>query len=95
MLLLILLLGFFIYLFGTVKQANHEYGLLLISRLATLLLMQSLWHIFMNLGWLPVTGMSLTFISYGGSQLLVQMLVLGIILSVYRLKDIVLLSERL
>lgn len=95
MLLLILLLGFFIYLFGTVKQANHEYGSLLIAGLATLLLIQSLWHIFMNLGWLPVTGMSLTFISYGGSQILVQMLVLGIILSVYRLKDIVLLSERL
>ncbi len=93
MLLLMLVLGFFIYLFGTVKQANHEYGSLLIAGLATLLLIQSLWHIFMNLGWLPVTGMSLPFISYGGSQLLVQMLVLGIILSVYRLKDMVLLCE--
>jgi len=47
----------------------------------------------MNLGWLPITEMSLPFISYGGSQLLIQMLAVGIILAVHRLKDILISTE--
>ncbi len=86
-------MAFFIHLFKVVKEVRNQYGSLLIGGLATLLLVQSFWHIFMNLGCLPITGMSLPFISYGGSQVVVQMLILGIILSVYRLKDIVLLNK--
>jgi rod shape determining protein RodA len=45
-------------------------------------------HVFINMGMcvglLPVTGISLPFVSYGGSFLLTMMLLLGMILSVYR-----------
>ncbi|MGI5911068.1 MAG: FtsW/RodA/SpoVE family cell cycle protein [Syntrophomonadaceae bacterium] len=89
-----LVVGFLVHLFKTAKIVRNEYGSLLIAGLSTLLLVQTLWHILMNLGWLPITGMSLPFISYGGSQLVVQMLALGMILAAYRLKDIVLLTNK-
>lgn len=93
-LLLLLVIGFLIHLFKISKIVHNAYGSALIAGLSTLLLVQALWHILMNLGWLPITGMSLPFISYSGSQLLVQMLVLGMILAVYRLKDIVLITSQ-
>lgn len=95
MLFFLVAMAFITHLFKTVKQVRNEYGSLLIAGLSTLLLFQFIWHILMNLGCLPITGMSLPFISYGGSQLIVQMVVLGIILSVNRLKDIVLLTKNI
>lgn len=95
LILILITLIFFAHLFKTFKKTKNDYGSLLIAGLATLLLVQTFWHILMNLGCLPIMEMSLPFISYGGSQLIVQMMVLGVILSVYRLKDIELFSNNL
>jgi cell division protein FtsW (lipid II flippase) len=86
-------LALFVHVFQTVKKIKNEYGSLLIIGLSTILLVQIIWHILMNLGCLPITAMGLPFMSYGGSQLLIQMLVVGILLSVYRLKDVVLITN--
>lgn len=46
-----------------------------------------LFHIFVNIGMhiglMPLTGISLPFISYGGSSLLANMLSIGLVLSVH------------
>ena len=43
----------------------------------------------MTLGLVPLAAFSLPFISYGGSQLIMQMAAVGLVLSVYRRKDMV------
>lgn len=47
----------------------------------------------MSLGLSPVFGFSLPFISYTGSQLIIQMATMGLVLSVYRRKDMVVVPE--
>ena len=41
-------------------------------------------HIGMNIGLLPVTGIPLPFMSYGGSHLLAEMLALGMCVAMHR-----------
>jgi rod shape determining protein RodA len=41
-------------------------------------------NIGMNIGLLPVTGITLPFMSYGGSHLIAECLALGILFSLYR-----------
>jgi cell division protein FtsW (lipid II flippase) len=43
----------------------------------------------MTIGLTPIMGIGLPFISYSGSQLLMQMTAVGLVLSIYRRKDIV------
>lgn len=47
-----------------------------------LLFFQQFWNIAMILGLLPITGITLPFISYGGSSLLSYMLAMGIVFSI-------------
>lgn len=49
-----------------------------------LLIIQILINIGMNLGFLPIVGLSLPFVSYGGSSLLMNFLALGILQSIKR-----------
>jgi rod shape determining protein RodA len=41
-------------------------------------------HVGMNIGLLPVTGVTLPFMSYGGSHLLVEFAALGIVMGMNR-----------
>lgn len=59
-------------------------GFLLVGGCSCLLIGQSVANIAMVTGLLPVIGVPLLFISYGGTSLLVNFLCLGLILSVYR-----------
>ena len=54
---------------------------------------QFVYNIAMNLGYVPLTGMPLPFVSYGGSNLVINAAMMGIFLSVYRRKDLVLREE--
>jgi cell division protein FtsW (lipid II flippase) len=75
-------------------QAGDPYGRLLVTGLAGIFAVQFFWNILMSLGLSPVFSLSLPFISYGGSQLIIQMAAVGLVLSVYRRKDMVAATEK-
>ena len=53
-----------------------------------MLIFQQVQNIGMTVGLLPITGITLPFISYGGSSLLSYMILIGIILNISSEKDI-------
>lgn len=68
----------------TAKSVNSPYGKLLITGLAAVFSAQFILSLLTNLGLSPLTGVSVPFMSYGGSHLLLEMISAGLILSVYR-----------
>ncbi|MDR0139479.1 FtsW/RodA/SpoVE family cell cycle protein [Metabacillus idriensis] len=68
----------------TAKSVNSPYGKLLITGLAAVFSAQFILSLLTNLGLSPLTGISVPFMSYGGSHLLLEMISAGLILSVYR-----------
>jgi cell division protein FtsW (lipid II flippase) len=68
----------------TAKSVNSRYGKLLITGLAAVFSAQFILSLLTNLGLSPLTGVSVPFMSYGGSHLLLEMISAGLILSVYR-----------
>ncbi|MBI2476697.1 FtsW/RodA/SpoVE family cell cycle protein, partial [Candidatus Uhrbacteria bacterium] len=80
---ILLVLGAFL-LYGwrlkrLVARAHDDFTALLYVGLGTLMLTQMLVNIGMNLGLLPVTGLPLPYVSYGGSALVAAMGVFGIL----------------
>ncbi|HEY61210.1 MAG TPA: rod shape-determining protein RodA [Anaerolineae bacterium] len=64
------------------RISSDTFGALLSYGVATLIAFQAIVNIGMNLNLLPVTGLTLPFISYGGSSLLSNLLGIGIVESV-------------
>ena len=64
------------------ELARDTFGKLIASGMAGLILFQSVINIGMNLGLMPVTGIPLPFVSYGGSSFLTLMLGMGLVESV-------------
>ena len=52
-----------------------------------MLLFQQIQNIGMTIGLLPITGITLPFISYGGSSLLSYMILVGILINISRTRD--------
>jgi len=67
---------------------KYSYAKLLVSGFIAIFSMQFLWYISMNLGLAPITDVSLPLISYGGSQLIINALAVGAILSIYRRRNL-------
>jgi rod shape determining protein RodA len=63
-------------------QARDQFGRLLVTGVIAMIMFQMIISIGMNLGLLPVTGITLPFISYGGSSLLTIMIGIGLAQSV-------------
>lgn len=64
------------------ERARDPFGRLIATGVAAIVLFQSVVNIGMNLGLMPVTGIPLPFVSYGGSSLLTLMLGMGLVESV-------------
>jgi rod shape determining protein RodA len=62
--------------------ARDHFGLLLASGILTMLFAQVVINVGMNLGVMPVVGIPLPFISYGGSSMLTNMIAIGIVQSI-------------
>jgi rod shape determining protein RodA len=63
-------------------SCNNIYGSYLVAGVIGLLVFQIFQNIGMTIGLMPITGLALPFISYGGSALLTNMIAIGIVLNV-------------
>lgn len=80
--LILLIIYFDENLIITVNKTNNEIDKYAIGGIIAVLLFQQLYNISMTIGLLPIMGITLPFISYGGSSLLSYMILLGIIFNV-------------
>jgi len=80
-LLLLLFIILFYRIFLIIKKSKNSFESLIASGILFLFFVQIFINIGMNLGIMPVTGISLPFISSGGSNLLASFICIGILLS--------------
>ncbi len=81
-LLIIIIFLFFSYkVLNKLLNEKDEYVKLVLVGLISILLIQTFIHIGVNIGFLPTTGMTLPFLSYGGSSIVSSSLIAGLILN--------------
>jgi rod shape determining protein RodA len=82
----IVMIGLIVFLLWRVLRvagrSRDTFGRLIAAGVAGLILFQSVINVGMNLGLMPVTGIPLPFVSYGGSSFLTLMLAMGLVESV-------------
>lgn len=82
--LIAVLLFFSIWLFRMSRQISHHYGRLLFTGLSTLFAFQVLWNLGMAVQVVPILAIPLPFVSYGNTLLFIQLVIMGLMLSVTR-----------
>ncbi len=70
--------------FRIARRAPDAFGFLLATGITVLVLTAALVNIGVATAALPTTGLTLPFISYGGTSLIVQLVAMGILMSVSR-----------
>lgn len=90
--LLAVILGFIIRIGFIGANTKDSYGKLLVSGICSLFAVQFLLSILANLSLSPILSVSMPFISYGGSQLLINILSIAIINNVYKQRNTPLIS---
>ncbi|WP_020615304.1 FtsW/RodA/SpoVE family cell cycle protein [Paenibacillus daejeonensis] len=78
----VLVLSFIVAMLKIGSKVREPFGKRLIYSLVSVVALQFVWSILMTLGWAPFVGISMPFVSYGGSSLLLHMMVFGLVLSV-------------
>jgi rod shape determining protein RodA len=80
---LIILLGVIIFRgIQIALESKDKYGALLASGITSIFFFHFLINVGMVLGIMPVTGLPLCFVSYGGSNLLMSMMAVGILINI-------------
>ncbi len=74
-------------------KIKDMYGKLLVISIASIFILQSVLNILMNLNLGIHSDFNLPLISYGGANLIINMMSLAVVLSVYRRKDIIQFSK--
>ena len=87
---LVLVIAVFIgRMFVTTKKIKNDYGFYLSLGACTILSVQFIISVLMNFNLFPLMGVSLPFISYGGTGYIASMALVGIILSIWRRNNLV------
>ena len=68
--------------FRTAQKAKDRYGRLLAAGLTAMILVQASINLFAVLGLAPLTGVTLPFVSYGNSSLIVTLAAVGLLLNI-------------
>ena len=68
--------------FRTAQKARDRYGRLLAAALTAMILVQASINLFAVLGLAPLTGVTLPFVSYGNSSLIVTLAAVGLLLNI-------------
>lgn len=74
--------------FMLIRRVNEPFGFLLGVGIISMIGVQILINLFVVTGVFPITGISLPFVSYGGSSLLTVMLSLGILCNITRKENL-------
>jgi rod shape determining protein RodA len=86
---IICLLGILIFrAIRIASTADDQFGLLVASGIAVWFAFQSFVNIGMTIGLMPITGLPLPFVSYGGSAIFADMIAVGLLESVHRHRNI-------
>lgn len=85
--ILVIYLTLIIYSLRAANRSPDSFGFLLVMGALSMLLFQTFVNIGMNIGLLPITGITLPLVSYGGSSLIANMIILGLIASIARRKE--------
>jgi rod shape determining protein RodA len=80
--LIVLLIILVLQCFVVARNADTYTGTLIATGIGVMFLFHILVNIGMNMGIVPVTGIPLPFVSYGGSSLLTNLIAIGIVLSI-------------
>ena len=72
----------FYRLLKTLRLINNDFGVFFILGASGLIFIEMLVNIGMNLGLLPVVGIGLPFLSYGGSAIITHLALIGIVQSI-------------
>lgn len=71
-----------------IAQSTDRFASLTIAGIVSFLLFQFLVNVGMNMGIIPVTGITFPLVSYGGSSLISTLFLIGVVLSVKRAKNL-------
>ena len=82
--LVLLFLAFALIGFRIARQSPDLFGFLLAIGVTNLIALQAFLHMAVNLAVVPTTGVTLPFISYGRSSLLVSLFAVGVLINVAR-----------
>lgn len=84
--LIILIYGYLLFkLFMEIKKTKKYVYKTILSGIFAMMFFQVCEHIFMNLGLTPITGITLPFLSYGGSSLLSYFMLLALVLKISKI----------
>ncbi|WP_191799697.1 FtsW/RodA/SpoVE family cell cycle protein [Paenibacillus gallinarum] len=89
-LITIVLIGVFLgYIVQLLFQVKESYGRQLIFVVLFFFTIRFAWPILMSFGFLPFVGMELPFIGYGGTNQWIDLSAIGLVLSIYRRKNMI------
>lgn len=74
-------------------KIKDNYGKLLVIGISSMFILQSIFNILINLNLWIDFSFNLPFVSYGGVNLIVNIVSLALVLSIYRKKDIVNIND--
>ena len=83
-----LVLSFIIRIAFISRNTKNTYGKLLVSGLCSLFAIQFILNILANFSLSPILGINMPFISYGGNQLIINILSISIINNVYKFRNV-------
>lgn len=83
-----LLVGLIYKIFHISFKQKNQLGTMIGLGCGMIFLMQTITNVMVVFNLLPMTGVVLPFFSYGDSEIIVSYILLGIVLSIYRYKDI-------
>jgi rod shape determining protein RodA len=81
---LILFLLLFVRTIHIATQTKSFFNSIVVIGIVTIIAFHTIVNIGMTIGLLPVTGLPLPFLSYGGSALITNLIMIGIILNIYK-----------
>ena len=89
------IIAFSIKLIINAMKIKDNYGKFLIIGISCMFILQSIFNILINLNLWIDFSFNLPFVSYGGTNLIINIICLALILSIYRRKDIIVLKNNI